>query len=242
MSRDAKRLWDAVAAMKRRHVRAAWVVGASVTVVVAILAIVTIVEEQGERQHDEVARTPDAAVEVQHSRPAVTTVITPIAIAPASAAPDPSAPLAASTPLKLEIPSVGIDTVLMGLGLLADGTLEVPPDGSNAGWFTGAPTPGEMGPAIIAGHIDWNGPGVFYDLRLVAVGDEIRVTRADGSTAVFGVTEVAQYPKNAFPTAAVYGPVSVAALRVITCGGAWNRATGHYDDNTVVFATLVSST
>jgi hypothetical protein len=130
----------------------------------------------------------------------------------------------------------------MDLGLESDGTLEVPPDGTVAGWFTGAPTPGELGPAVIAGHVDWMGPAIFHDLLLVVPGDLIEVERADGSTAVFNVTEVGQYPKNQFPTQAVYGPVDFAGLRLITCGGVFDEAVGHYDDNVVVFAELVSST
>jgi len=130
----------------------------------------------------------------------------------------------------------------MDLGLMPDGSLEVPPDGTLAGWFTGAPTPGELGPAVIAGHVDWIGPAVFHDLPLVVPGELIDVARADGSTAVFSVTEVGVYPKDAFPTEAVYGAVSFAGLRLITCDGVFDKATGHYKDNFVVFAELVSST
>lgn len=146
----------------------------------------------------------------------------------------------ASAPLRVAIPSIGVDTALMDLALMPDGTLQVPPDGTLAGWYTGAPTPGERGPAIIAGHVDWIGPAVFHDLASVVPGDTVEVTRADGSVAVFNVTEVGQYPKAAFPTEAVYGAVDFAALRVITCGGVFNRATGHYDDNIVVFAELAA--
>lgn len=152
-----------------------------------------------------------------------------------------SDPMSESAPVRLAIASIGVNTPLMDLGLQPDGTLEVPPDGVLAGWFTGAPTPGELGPAVIAGHVDWHGPAVFYDLHLVAVGDTITVSRTDGTAAVFEVTDVGQYAKDAFPTAEVYGPVSFAALRVITCGGVFNAATGHYADNIVVFAKLVSS-
>lgn len=148
----------------------------------------------------------------------------------------------ASDPVRLTVDAIGVNTPLMELGLQADGTLEVPPDGVLAGWFTGAPTPGELGPAVIAGHVDWYGPGIFYDLHLMAPGDLIEVERADGSTAVFSVTKVGQYPKNEFPTDAVYGAVDFAGLRLITCGGVFDPATGHYDDNIVVFAELVSST
>lgn len=167
--------------------------------------------------------------------------ITPFAIPNDQASLGEGGPMAPSKPVRLTIASIGLDASLIELGLLDDGSLEVPPDGVAAGWYVGAPTPGELGPAVIAGHVDWNGPAVFYDLHLVLPGDLIEVARADGSTAVFEVTEVGRYPKDAFPTAAVYGPVTFAALRVITCGGDFNKSTGHYEDNFVAFAALVSS-
>ncbi len=169
-------------------------------------------------------------------------VITPLAIPTENAVIGASGPMSASAPVRLTIASIGVDTPLMDLGLMPDGSLEVPPDGTLAGWFTGAPTPGELGPAVIAGHVDWIGPAVFHDLPLVVPGDLIDVARADGSTAVFSVMEVGEYPKDAFPTEAVYGAVSFAGLRLITCDGIFDKATGHYKDNFVVFAELVSST
>jgi hypothetical protein len=142
--------------------------------------------------------------------------------------------------VRVEIPEIGVDSELMPLGLTADGSLEVPPGAFPAGWFTGAPTPGEIGPAVIAGHIDWvTGPGVFADLASMQVGGQVRVTRTDGTVAVFRVAEVAQYPKDAFPTELVYGDLDHAGLRLISCGGAFNRGTGHYEDNVVVYADLV---
>ncbi len=174
----------------------------------------------------------------------------PVASAPSSAPPVASVPrsssspvepvhLGRSAPVRLQIPAIGVDSTLMPLGLNPDGTMQVPPSGFPAGWYTGAPTPGELGPAIIAGHVDWNGPAVFYELRRVAPGDTISVTRADTGVAVFRVTRVAEYPKDAFPTALVYGNIDHAGLRLITCGGSWDATTHHYEDNTVVFAELV---
>jgi sortase (surface protein transpeptidase) len=163
-----------------------------------------------------------------------------VAAVPAPATAPPTV-LAASPPVRVQIPAIGVDSELIELGLQDDGTLEVPPTGFPAGWFTDAPTPGERGPAVIAGHVDWGGsPGVFYDLRHVVAGDEISVLRADGSTAVFRVAEVGQYDKDSFPTAAVYGDLDHAGLRVITCGGAFDQAARSYVDNTVVFADLVT--
>jgi hypothetical protein len=149
-------------------------------------------------------------------------------------------PLARSTPLRLRIAAIGVDSGLMDLGLRADGSLEVPPSGFPAGWYTGGPTPGELGPAIIAGHIDWNGPGVFYNLHNLKPGDQVTVTRADGSQPAFRVTRIAQFPKDQFPTKLVYGNIDHAGLRLITCGGSFNSQSGHYEDNIVVFADLIA--
>jgi sortase (surface protein transpeptidase) len=143
--------------------------------------------------------------------------------------------------VRLQVPAIGVDSELMALGLEDDGSLEVPPDGFPAGWFTGAPMPGEVGPAVMAGHVDWGGsPGVFYDLRSLTPGDRITVTRADGSAVVFGVTSVDQFPKDAFPSDAVYGDLDHAGLRLITCGGSFDPGERSYDDNIVVFADLLS--
>jgi sortase (surface protein transpeptidase) len=129
----------------------------------------------------------------------------------------------------------------MDLGLRDNGTLEVPPEGFPAGWFTGASAPGELGPAIIAGHVDWGGdPGIFFDLRYLEPDDEVTVEREDGSTAVFRVTQVEQFPKDNFPTDVVYGDIDHAGLRLITCGGSFDRGARSYVDNIVAFAELVS--
>ena len=169
----------------------------------------------------------------------------PATSAAVQAAPPTTVPplvMAASPPVRVQVPAIGMDSELMDLGLQDDGTLEVPPDGFPAGWFTGAPTPGEQGPAVLAGHVDWGGePGVFWALRDVVAGDEITVSRADGSSAVFRVTEVGQYDKDAFPTAAVYADLDHAGLRLITCGGDFDSAAHSYEDNTVVFADLVAT-
>lgn len=161
---------------------------------------------------------------------------------PAETAVDESTPMAASTPVRIRIPAIGVDSGLMALGLQADGSLEVPPEGFPAGWYTGAPTPGELGPAIIAGHVDWEGsPGVFFALRELTTGDEVTVAREDGGTALFRVTSVEQFPKGAFPTDAVYADIDHSGLRLITCGGSFDRQARSYSDNIVVFAALVGS-
>jgi sortase (surface protein transpeptidase) len=141
--------------------------------------------------------------------------------------------------VRLQVPAIGVDSPLMPLGLQADGSLEVPPSGFPAGWFTGGPKPGEVGPAVMAGHVDWGGSkGVFYDLRSLEPGDRITVTRADGSAVDFAVVSVQQFPKDAFPSDAVYGDLDHPGLRLITCGGSFDRHERSYVDNIVVFADL----
>jgi hypothetical protein len=142
-----------------------------------------------------------------------------------------------SPPVRVELPSIGVSSRLVRLGLNADGTMEVPRDYDLAGWFTGGPMPGEDGPAVISGHVDSkSGPAVFYRLRELHRGDTVRVQRADGAWLAFEVTGAARYAKAAFPTDAVFGPVPGPVLRLVTCGGAFDRASGHYLDNVVVTA------
>ena len=146
-----------------------------------------------------------------------------------------------SIPEKVRIPALGVNSELMGLGLLDDGTLEVPPGPFPAGWYTGAPTPGEVGPAIIAGHVRWNAvEGVFAGLKTLEPRDRIIVARKDGTKAVFEVSKVVEYEKSEFRTRAVYGNIDHAGLRLITCGGL-NQLTGDFEDNTVVFAVLAKA-
>ncbi|MCG2802528.1 MAG: class F sortase [Cellulomonas sp.] len=164
----------------------------------------------------------------------------PTSTAPAPA-PDLPAVLPPSVPVRVQIPAIGVDSVLMDLGLLSDGSLEVPRTAFPAGWYTGAPTPGERGPAIIAGHVDLDRvPGVFHDLAALRAGDLVVVDRQDGRAATFVVETVSAYPKGEFPTDAVYGDTAGPALRLITCGGVFDAAVGHYKDNVVVFASLVA--
>ena len=147
-----------------------------------------------------------------------------------------------SQPVALDIASVDVHTALMHLGLTAAGSLQAPSRPLLAGWYTGSATPGQPGPAVIAGHVDsWEtGPAVFYKLGELGLGRAIVVTRADGSRAIFTVDAVREYSKAAFPTQAVYGDTARAELRLITCGD-WDAAHQQYDGNTVVFAHLVSS-
>ena len=144
-------------------------------------------------------------------------------------------------PVALTIPAIGVQASLVHLGLTAAGALAVPPSTVVAGWYTGSPRPGAIGPAVIAGHIDSHtGPGVFFGLSRLRPGDHVYVRRADGTLAVFRVTAVRSYAKDRFPTLAVYGPTPDAELRLITCGGAFDPQRGSYLSNTVVYAVQVS--
>jgi sortase (surface protein transpeptidase) len=143
-------------------------------------------------------------------------------------------------PTHIRIPAIGVSASVVRLGLERDGTLQVP-DYGVTGWYTGGPAPGETGPAVIAGHIDsLRGPAVFHRLRELRPGDEVAVGRADGSTVRFAVHGVAQYPKRTFPTEAVFGPSPDPLLRLITCGGTFDRSRQSYRDNIVVTARLAS--
>ena len=116
--------------------------------------------------------------------------------------------------------------------------MQVPSDAATAGWFTGAPTPGSLGPAVIIGHVHWQRrDGVFAQLSQLTRGDHIQIDRADGNTAVFQVTRTIQVKKSAFPTGQVYGNIATAGLRLTTCGGL-DPSTHTYNDNIVVFAEL----
>lgn len=151
-----------------------------------------------------------------------------------------------SKPVSLEIRAIGVKSSgMLELGQTVQGSLEVPPPGPDydkVAWYRNSPTPGELGPAVLVGHIDSaaKGPSVFFRLGDVHKGNTIRVTRADGTVAVFKVDDVKRFHKADFPTRLVYSNTDHAALRIITCGGPFDRDSGSYVDNTVVLASLVS--
>ena len=153
--------------------------------------------------------------------------------------------LSRSLPLSVNIPSIGVDSRLLHLGLNSDGTIQVPSIETSSGvaaWYKYSATPGQIGSSVIEGHVDSKqGPAVFFRLGALRPGDAVEVTLADGITAIFRVTGVREYAKSGFPAKAIYGATDFAALRLITCGGAFDYATGHYLSSTVVFASLASS-
>jgi hypothetical protein len=136
-----------------------------------------------------------------------------------------------------------VATPLVRLGRERDGGMQVPVDFARAGWFAEGPSPGQVGPAVIAGHVDSKtGPAVFFRLRELRPGDTVQVERADGARLRFVVGRARSFPKATFPTAEVFGPAPWAALRLVTCGGDFDRARGSYRDNLVVFARLARVT
>lgn len=144
----------------------------------------------------------------------------------------------AAVPVGLQIPAIDLaEETVVGLGVDGAGRLEAPEDFARAGWFTDGPLPGAVGPAVLVGHVDSrSGPAVFYRLRELVPGDEILVPRSDGGSSRFVVDRVEQYPKDAFPAQQVYGMTPGPELRLITCGGTFDRSVRSYVDNVVVYA------
>lgn len=164
---------------------------------------------------------------------------------PPTAAPEPpaAAALPASEPTALRIDSIGVDEQVFPIGLGEDGELLAPrgEQADLAAWFDGSPTPGESGPAVIEGHVTWGGePSVFFELGALQPGDRVEVDREDGTVATFEVYDAARYPKDEFPTVAVYGRTDGPELRLITCSGDLD-GDGHHLDNTVISARLIEN-
>jgi hypothetical protein len=233
------------------------VLAAAVTVVLVLLAGILLtlgLRPSGPPQPP----AADAAPAPTGTATAVTTTPPPTSSAPStrSVAPAPAAPLPrarqvdlgpilpGSPPVRLDIDSIGVHTsTFVDLGRGRDGSIEVPRNFAAAGFYTLGPTPGQFGPAVIAGHVDSHeGPAVFYRLGALKAGATVSVGRRDGTTARFVVDRVAAYPKAQFPTTEVYGnTTSRAELRLITCGGSFDDRSGHYVDNVVAFAHRVSA-
>ena len=168
--------------------------------------------------------------------PSITTV------APRLASDPRAKPLARSAPVQIRIPGIAVNAPVMKVGRDADGTVQVPPleEHNLTGWYEYGPAPGQRGPAVILGHVDsTTGISVFYYLKNMHVGDKVYVTLADGKVAAFAVDGLQRVAKDAFPTASVYGKSGYPSLRLITCGGPFDKATGHYVDNVIVYAHLV---
>jgi sortase (surface protein transpeptidase) len=161
--------------------------------------------------------------------------------APAAAASSTLA-LAPAEPTHLRIPAIGVDADFEApLGVQENGEIEVPKGFTTVGWYKYGPTPGELGPAVVLGHVDsYQGPQVFYRLRDLQPGDTVEIDRSDGTAAVFQVERLLTVSQDAFPTQEVYGNIDYAGLRLITCTGVYDHGTRRYDRNLVVFAKLIS--
>ena len=147
-----------------------------------------------------------------------------------------------SRPVSLTIPALGVNAPIERLGVDSDQHLEVPSDPGTAGWYEESSTPGAAGAAVIAGHVTWTQePAVFFELGDLRPGQRVRIRRADGQTAIFAITKIAQYEKDEFPTAKVYRPGNRPVLRLITCGGQYDADSDSYDANVVAYGTLVAT-
>jgi sortase (surface protein transpeptidase) len=159
-----------------------------------------------------------------------------------SASPAASPAMARSVPLRLDVPRIDVRTPLMKLAKNPDQTVETPPlaRAQEAGWYRLGATPGSRGAAVIIGHVDTaNGPAIFYRLGDLRPGDRASVLRADGRTAEFRIDSIERVDKDRFPTGRVYNDPGYPALRLITCGGRFDRRSGHYTDNVIAFGHLV---
>ncbi len=148
-----------------------------------------------------------------------------------------------SAPVTIRIPAIDLTARVSGLGLKSDGTVQVPTNPAQTGWYRRGPAPGEVGSAVILGHVDSvQGPAVFYRLRFLRTGDRIQVTLADGAVAHFVVRTVSMYRNEKFPARRVYGSPGYSALQLVTCGGRFDTISDSYQSNVVVYTSLVSTT
>lgn len=188
------------------------------------------------------ARGQSTAIPAEIAPSAESSPVTPAPLP--SAEPPTSAPVAAAAqlgagvePASVRIPAIDLDEPLIGLGIKPDGSMYVPAEWNDVGWFTGGGRPGGRGPTVIAGHVDSvSAPAVFARLHELVPGDTIDVTDVNGSVVGYVVTEVTDFPKAQFPTARVFGALPTDEVRVVTCGGAFDTEAASYVDNTVVFA------
>jgi len=182
--------------------------------------------------------------------PTPSTSARPVVISPSTASPMLTSATASnipapaiSVPMSLGVPALGIETHVMELGLNANGTVQVPPNTVEAGWYKYGPTPGRRGSAVILAHVDsYKGIGVFFYIKNLRAGNVINVTLRNHSVAHFKVNRVMEYSQKSFPDALVYKNHGTTVLNLVTCGGIFDHATGSYESNIVVFSTFTGFT
>ena len=225
-----------------RNVARRWSPRTAATTVAIILAVsgtTALVVGYANRQTPP-PRPPAAAA----GRIAASTVATPRATRrPTLIPPRPKTPSNATLfgrlPIAITIPTIGVQSRIVDLGLNTDGSVEVPNSFHVAGWYKYGVEPGEVGPSVYLGHVDSvSGPGIFYKLGALRPGDDVSIRRADGRLVTFVITGVRQYSKTAFPTLDVYANTAVPTIRLVTCGGAFDSTTRHYLSNIVAFGQL----
>ena len=146
----------------------------------------------------------------------------------------------AADPLRIRIPAIGVNAPVIALNKKEDGTIEVPEDTAVTGWWQGGYEPGERGPAVVLGHVDSReGAAVFYRLKDLKAGDQIHIDREDGTTVTYAVNYSESHYKDSFPTELVYGQTSNPTLRLVTCGGNFDRSARSYEENLIVFASIL---
>ncbi len=208
---------------------------ATVGAVLALLAIASLVAnpEWSGGQRPVLSPAADAAI-LKPARP----VPGPPPSAPATTVASPAPEN--WTPNAIRVPKIGVDASIDSMGVDDKNVLQVPGDPTRVGWWSGGSQPGQVGPSVLVGHVDWNhGPAVFYRLRELEPGDEIQVDRADGTTARFVVERLESHAKARFPTDEVYGDTPASTLRLVTCFGTFDRSAHSYLDNLIVFANQV---
>jgi hypothetical protein len=220
----------------RRPSRRTWLVLALVLAVVGAVALVVGITGQQSPPQPAAAAAPSTITEPSRAAEPADSIATQ---PPATAVAD------APAPVSVALPSIGVTSDLLRLGLNDDGSVAVPPLDADdrAGWYERGPAPGAVGPAVILGHVDSAeyGPGVFFDLGALQAGDVVEVGREDGSVAEFVIDRVETHSKNEFPTIDVYGNTDDAQLRLITCGGDFDSAVRSYEDNVIAFASMTGT-
>jgi sortase (surface protein transpeptidase) len=153
-----------------------------------------------------------------------------------SAGPAAAEPAALGLPQRVTVPAIGVNAPLVPVGLKPDGSVQTP-DFGDAAWYRPGPRPGDAGPAVLLAHVDSKakGPDVFHRLHTLKPGARVTVHYRDAATT-FAVTGTEQTAKTALPIDRIWNDTTKPVLRLITCGGPYDRSAGSYLDNVIVYA------